>query len=181
MPLTQESGWKGGDRNTRQANVRDRRISMFSFVRNNPMRPAAAAVKAPDELAALGLDCGPRRPSLPHYPGKGKHRYELARTKSKHLTPTGLLMEGLSLFPVSALLDSILGNLSPSGPRETSLNHGPSRKVHCQYSFLLFGARLSPYTRACAGIPKSSSRDRRHSTPSLDARSSPLGSQFQRR
>ena len=28
------------------------------------IRPAAAAVKAQDELAALGLDGGPRRPEL---------------------------------------------------------------------------------------------------------------------
>jgi len=32
---------------------------MFSFVRNNPMRPTADA-KALNELATLGLDCGPR-------------------------------------------------------------------------------------------------------------------------
>jgi hypothetical protein len=58
---------------------------MFSFARNNPIRPAAAAVKAPDELAALGLDSGLRRPGLPNYPGKGKNRYELARTKKQIL------------------------------------------------------------------------------------------------
>ena len=35
---------------------------MFSFARNNPIRPAAAAVKAPDELATLGLDSGQDSP-----------------------------------------------------------------------------------------------------------------------
>jgi hypothetical protein len=74
---------------------------MFSFARNSPIRPAAAAVKAPDELAALGFDSGPRRPGLPNYPGKGKHRYELASTKNKRLTQTGLLMEGLGAHPTS--------------------------------------------------------------------------------
>jgi hypothetical protein len=69
------------------------RIFMFSFARNRSIRPAAAAVKAPDELATLGLDSGPRRPGLPNYPGKGKHKYEIARTKNKPLTQTGLLME----------------------------------------------------------------------------------------
>jgi hypothetical protein len=75
------------------------RIFMFSFARNRSIRPAAAAVKAPDELATLGLDSDPRRPGLPNYPGKGKHKYEIARTKNKPLTQTGLLMEGLSSFP----------------------------------------------------------------------------------
>ena len=38
---------------------------MFSFARTALLWLAAAAVKAPDELAALGLDSGPRRPGLP--------------------------------------------------------------------------------------------------------------------
>src|SRR5271155_4499233 len=36
-----------------------RRISIFSFARRALLCLAAAPVKAQDELAALGLDCGP--------------------------------------------------------------------------------------------------------------------------
>ena len=47
---------------------------MFSFVRRVLLWLAAAAVKAQDDLAALGLDR--RLASLKYtcYPGKGKHQ-----------------------------------------------------------------------------------------------------------
>ena len=50
--------------------------------------PAAAAVKAPDELAALGLDCGPRRPRSLAIRAKEVHAQEdrtTARQKAQHL------------------------------------------------------------------------------------------------
>ena len=43
------------------------------------IRPAVAAVKAPDELAALGLDGGPRRPKFPAI--RAKEDYERAFTR----------------------------------------------------------------------------------------------------
>jgi hypothetical protein len=47
---------------------------MFPFARKVLLWLAAAAVKAQDELAALGLDCPPRQPKNTRYPGKGKHQ-----------------------------------------------------------------------------------------------------------
>ena len=58
---------------------------MFSFARNKPIRLAAAAVKAPDELAALGLDSDPRRPSQALDTGRPSHgrAYHVSRTFSR--------------------------------------------------------------------------------------------------
>jgi hypothetical protein len=58
---------------------------------------AAAAVKARDELAALGLDGSPSLPEEIPIRAKEKHRYELTQTQNV-LTTTGLLMEGQSAF-----------------------------------------------------------------------------------
>jgi hypothetical protein len=42
--------------------IRKGAYPMFSFARKTLLWLAAAAVKAQDELAALGLDCRPRQP-----------------------------------------------------------------------------------------------------------------------
>jgi hypothetical protein len=47
---------------------------MFSFARNALLWLAAAAVKAQDELAALGLDCRLASQKNNRYPAKGKHQ-----------------------------------------------------------------------------------------------------------
>ena len=47
---------------------------MFSFARSALLWLAAAAVKAQDELAALGLDCRLASQKDTRYPGKGKHQ-----------------------------------------------------------------------------------------------------------
>jgi len=47
---------------------------MSSFARRVLLRLAAAAVKAQDELAALGLDCRLASLENTRYPGKGKHQ-----------------------------------------------------------------------------------------------------------
>lgn len=47
---------------------------MFSFARRALLWLSAAAVKAQDELAALGLDSRRRHPQIASYPGKGKHQ-----------------------------------------------------------------------------------------------------------
>jgi len=47
---------------------------MFSFARRVLLRLPAAAVKAQDELAALGLDCRLASHKDTRYPGKGKHQ-----------------------------------------------------------------------------------------------------------
>ena len=47
---------------------------MFSFARNALLWLAAAAVKAQDELAALGLDGRLASQKSNRYPGKGKHQ-----------------------------------------------------------------------------------------------------------
>jgi hypothetical protein len=66
---------------------------MFSFARREKdlVCLAAAALKAQDELAALGLD---RRLASPNHliSGRRKHRYELTQSQNA-LTPTGLLID----------------------------------------------------------------------------------------
>jgi hypothetical protein len=47
---------------------------MFSFARKALLWLAAAAVKAPDELAALGLDRRLASQKNNYYPGKEKHQ-----------------------------------------------------------------------------------------------------------
>jgi hypothetical protein len=47
---------------------------MFSFARNALLWLAAAAVKAPDKLAALGLDSRLASQKNNRYPGEGKHQ-----------------------------------------------------------------------------------------------------------
>ena len=47
---------------------------MFSFARSALLWLAAAAVKAQDELAALGLDRRLASQKIARYPGKGKHQ-----------------------------------------------------------------------------------------------------------
>ena len=65
---------------------------MFSFARRALLWLAAAAVKAQDELAALGFDG--RLASQKHLvSGKGNITYELTQPQYL-LTSTGLLMEG---------------------------------------------------------------------------------------
>ena len=68
---------------------------MFSFARIDQPGLAAAAVKAPDELAALGLDRRLASPESPDIRAKENIRYELTQSQ-KLLTSTGLLMEGRS-------------------------------------------------------------------------------------
>jgi hypothetical protein len=66
---------------------------VFSFARTNQLWLAAALVKAPDELAALGLDGRLASLKSPDYPAKENIRYELTQPQTL-LTSTGLLMEG---------------------------------------------------------------------------------------
>jgi hypothetical protein len=47
---------------------------MFSFARRKMLCLAAAALKAHDKLAALGLDRPPRQPLTIQYPAEGKHQ-----------------------------------------------------------------------------------------------------------
>jgi hypothetical protein len=47
-------------------------MTAFPLALRFSMQPAAAAVKAPDELAALGLDCGPRRLARSSDQGQGE-------------------------------------------------------------------------------------------------------------
>lgn len=54
---------------------------MFSFGRNALLWLAAAAVKAQDELAALGLDGRLASHYSPDIRAKGKIRYELTRSQ----------------------------------------------------------------------------------------------------
>ena len=56
-----------------------------------------APVKAPDELAALGLDRRLASRKSPDIRAKENIRYELTQPQ-KLLTPTGLLMEGQTAF-----------------------------------------------------------------------------------
>jgi len=68
---------------------------MFSFARSALLWLAAAAVKAQDELAALGLD-GSLASQQKHLSVQRKNiRYELTQPQNV-LTQTGLLMEGQS-------------------------------------------------------------------------------------
>ena len=66
---------------------------MFSFARRALLWPAAAAVKAQDKLAALGLDGRLASHKLPDIRAKENIRYELTQPQNL-LTSTGLLMEG---------------------------------------------------------------------------------------
>jgi hypothetical protein len=66
---------------------------MSSFVRRTLLWLASRAVKAQDELAALGLDRPTNQPNKIHIRTKGKHGYELAQPQNA-LTSAGLLMEG---------------------------------------------------------------------------------------
>jgi hypothetical protein len=87
---------------------RARGISMFSFARRALVCLAAAAFKAPDELATLGLDGSLASQESPDIRAKENIRYELTQPQNT-LTPTGLLMEGqcthpAGLGPVEGLL-----------------------------------------------------------------------------
>jgi hypothetical protein len=70
---------------------------MFSFARRALLWLAAAAVKAQDELAALGLDGNLASQESPDIRAKENIRYELTQPQNT-LTPTGLLMEGHTTF-----------------------------------------------------------------------------------
>jgi hypothetical protein len=60
---------------------RDQSVILVPYAWTESIRPAAAAVKARDELAALGLDGGPRQPNNSNYPGIGQQeKNELAPT-----------------------------------------------------------------------------------------------------
>ncbi len=52
---------------------------MFSFARTVLLRLPAAAVKAPDELAALGLDCRLASQNTPAIRAKENNKYELTQ------------------------------------------------------------------------------------------------------
>jgi hypothetical protein len=66
---------------------------MSSFARSALLWLATAAVKAQDELAALGLDSGLASHKSPDIRAKENIRYELIQPQN-NLTATGLLMEG---------------------------------------------------------------------------------------
>jgi hypothetical protein len=66
---------------------------MFSFARRALLCLAAAAVKAPDELATLGLDRSLASQESPDIRTKENIRDELTQSQND-LTQTGLLMEG---------------------------------------------------------------------------------------
>jgi hypothetical protein len=59
---------------------------------------AAPAIKAQDELAALGLDGRFASHKSPDIRAKENIRYELTQPQN-NLTATGLLMEAQSVFP----------------------------------------------------------------------------------
>ena len=82
---------------------------MFFFARSALLGLAAAPVKAPDELAALGLDRRLASPKSPNIRAKENIRYELTQSQ-KLLTSTGLLMEGLITFPESDGLETRVGD-----------------------------------------------------------------------
>ena len=75
---------------------------MFSFPRTARLWLAAAPVKAPDELAALGLDRRLASRKSTHIRAKKNIRYELTQPQ-KLLTSTGLLMEGQCAHPPDRL------------------------------------------------------------------------------
>jgi hypothetical protein len=56
---------------------------MFSFARRALLWLAAAAVKAQDKLAALGLDGGLASHTLPDIRAKENIRYDLAQPQSR--------------------------------------------------------------------------------------------------
>jgi hypothetical protein len=70
---------------------------VFPFAPITQLWLAAAPVKAPDELAALGFDRRLASPKSPDIRAKENIRYELTQPQ-KRLTSTGLLMEGNSLI-----------------------------------------------------------------------------------
>ena len=78
---------------------------MFSFARIDQLGLAAAPVKAPDELAALGLDRRLASPKSPNIRAKENIRYELTQSQ-KLLTSTGLLMEGQLLIERDCVVGS---------------------------------------------------------------------------
>ena len=83
---------------------------MFSFARRALLWLAAAAVKAQDELAALGLDGRLASQKSPDIRAKENIRYELTQPQLR-LTPTGLLMEGqITHRACSCISDRSLGN-----------------------------------------------------------------------
>ena len=71
---------------------------------------AAAAVKAQDELAALGLDGRLASQKMPDIRAKENIRYELTQPQQL-LTSTGLLMEGQVTFPEPPSLEIRIGDL----------------------------------------------------------------------
>jgi len=71
------------------------------------LRLAAAPVKAPDELAALGLDRRLASLKPPDIRAKEDIRHELTQPQ-KLLTSAGLLMEGQTTFPGSARFQSVI-------------------------------------------------------------------------
>jgi hypothetical protein len=81
---------------------------MFSFARRALLWPAAAAVKAQDKLAALGLDSRLASHTLPGIRAKENIRYELTQPQSR-LTSTGLLMEGQTAFRELQRLEARIG------------------------------------------------------------------------
>jgi len=80
---------------------------MFSFARTALLWLAATAVKAQDELAALGLD-GSFASQKKHLSVQRKNiRYELTQPRNS-LTLIGLLMEGQTTFPAFSGLEALL-------------------------------------------------------------------------
>ena len=61
---------------------RERSIRVFSFARIDQLWLAAAPVKAPDELAALGLDRRLASPESPDIRDEEKHHMNLPTTNS---------------------------------------------------------------------------------------------------
>jgi hypothetical protein len=82
---------------------------VFSFARITPLWLAAAPVKAPDELAALGLDGRLASRKSPDIRAKENIRYELTQPQ-KLLTSTGLLMEDQCTFPARFLFETYIGD-----------------------------------------------------------------------
>jgi hypothetical protein len=78
---------------------------------------AAPAIKAQDELAALGFDGRLASHKSPDIRAKENIRYELTQPQN-NLTATGLLMEAQVVFPALADLETCSGDLSSSDAAE---------------------------------------------------------------
>jgi hypothetical protein len=98
---------------------------MFSFARRALLWPATAAVKARDELAALGLDSRLASHKLPDIRAKENIRYDLTQPQSR-LTSTGLLMEGPGHLLTKFWMSPRQMGVTPLGSPRSNCRSSPS-------------------------------------------------------